>query len=218
MTTEVLIVDDHPIVRRGLVDLLEGEPNFDVLDTADNGRAGVDLAERLHPDLVVMDIRIPEIDGLEATRLVTGSDDGPRVVVLTVSDDEGDLYEAVRAGAQGYILKNTPGDELVDKLAAAAGGDPVFTDALAARALVDLGADDPASERDERLTEREREVLGEVAEGYSNEQIADRLDVSKNTIRFHLRNILSKLHARNRTEAAVRAVREDLIDPPPNEE
>lgn len=212
MTTDVLIVDDHPIVRRGLVDLLENEPDFTVVGTADDGRTALDMTAEHRPDLVVMDVRLPELDGLEATRRLTDLDEAPNIVILTISDDEHDLYEAVKAGAQGYILKDTAADRLVDHLQEAARGEPVFTDELAARALVDLGRDDHEAGPDESLTARERDVLREVADGYSNEQIGERLDVSKNTVRFHLRNILSKLHARNRTEAAVRAVREGLID------
>ncbi len=212
MTTRVLVVDDHPIFREGLCALLATLPGFEVVGQAGSGEEAIRATHATAPDLVVMDIRMPGMGGLEATRRIQAECPGVRIVILTVSEAEDDLFEAVRAGAQGYALKNLDSAAVLDLLSRAAAGEPAFTPALAARALQQWAHG--AAGGVGRLSQREREVLRELVTGATNAAIAQTLGLSESTVRFHLRNILSKLHAQSRTEAAIRALREGIVAPP----
>ncbi|MFQ5899045.1 MAG: response regulator [Candidatus Methylomirabilia bacterium] len=213
MPVRVLLVDDHPTFREGLAALLEARGEFQVVGQANSGEEAQSLARSRRPDLILMDVRMPGIGGLEATRRIRAELPGVRIVMLTVSDDEADLFEAVKSGAQGYLLKNMTSSDVLDLLRRAAGGEAAFTPALASKVLLVLG--DPAKlGASEKLSQREHDVLEQLVQGQSNAAIARALGLSETTVRFHLRNILSKLHAQSRTEAAVQAVSRGLVPPP----
>jgi DNA-binding NarL/FixJ family response regulator len=212
----VLVADDHSLFRDGIVSLLEAA-GFDVVGQAGDGRAAVEMALRLRPDLVLMDITMPQMTGLEALRLIKAELQETQVVMLTVSDDNADLFEAVKAGAQGYLLKNLNASEFLEMLAGLEHGEAALTRKTAAR-LIEGFADlsRPRSEPLDSLTQREIEIVRLVAEGLSNKAIAQALFVSENTIKYHMKNILQKLGVQNRTEAATYALRTGLLksDPP----
>jgi DNA-binding NarL/FixJ family response regulator len=216
----VVLADDHALVRDGVASLLSAW-GHEVVGEAADGAAAIALVERLRPDLVLMDVRMPGTGGIEATAAIRSRHPDVRVVMLTVSEDEGDLFAAIKAGAQGYVLKNAEGSHLRAMLEAAARGEAAISPATAARIMAEFsrlsgpgGAADGPAEPPDRLTERELEVLAQVTAGLRNKEIAAELGVSENTVKFHLRNILEKLHATSRTEVAARAVREGLVEPP----
>ena len=211
----ILLADDHALIRDGVASLV-GAWGHDVVGQAANGDEAVDLVERLHPDLVLMDVRMPGSSGLDATRRIAVLHPEVAIVMLTVSEDEDDLFEAIKAGARGYLLKNLEAAELRSMLDAVARGEAAISPATALRIIRELAH--PAASGDgtgaaDPLTEREIEVLGLVTAGLRNKEIAARLGISENTAKFHLRNILEKLHAESRTELATRAIREGLIGP-----
>jgi DNA-binding NarL/FixJ family response regulator len=209
----VLIADDHDLFREGLRSLLETR-GIEVVGEARDGRAAVALTRQLHPDVVLMDLSMPELDGLAATRLISADDADARVVILTASDDDADLFEAIKSGAQGYLLKTVSSDELFRLLDGVGRGEPAFTPALARKLLGEFArpATAPPAQPD-ALTEREREVLDLLVQGVtSNRDLAERLIVSENTIKYHLRNILDKLHVQNRAQVVAYAVRHGLVD------
>ncbi len=207
----VLVADDHPLFRDGIVSLLEAA-GFDVVGQAGNGRVAVEMALGLRPDLVLMDITMPQMTGLEALRLIKAELHETQVVMLTVSDDNADLIEAVKAGAQGYLLKNLNASEFLEMLAGLEHGEAAITRKTATR-LIEGFADRsrPHSEPLESLTQREIEILRLVAEGLPNRAIAQALFVSENTIKYHMKNVLQKLGVQNRTEAATSALRAGLL-------
>lgn len=215
MTIKLLLVDDHPVFREGLAALLGTRSNFQIVGQASNGGEAVKLAREFSPDLVLMDINMPGVNGIEATRQIHSELPDTRIVILTVSDEEEDLFEAVRAGAQGYIVKSLTSRDVLDFIEKAAQGEAAFTPRLASRALLLLGGRKQAERP--LLTARERLVLEQLVRGHSNATIAKNLGLSEATVRFHLRNILSKLHAHSRTEAAIKAVQRHIIPPPPAE-
>jgi DNA-binding NarL/FixJ family response regulator len=219
----ILLADDHPLFRDGVASLL-GAWGHEVVGQAGSADEAVRLAAALAPDLVLMDIQMPG-SGLAATGAIRSLEGAPAIVMLTVSDDESDLFEAIKAGAQGYLLKNLESGQLRTMLEAVERGEPAITPATAARIITEFRRreTDPvppagsarAGEAPDpnQLTERELEVLGLVTAGLRNKEIAARLAVSENTAKFHLRNILEKLHAESRTELATRALRENLLPP-----
>jgi DNA-binding NarL/FixJ family response regulator len=209
-TTRVLLADDHALFRDGLVSLLAAW-DMEVVGQASNGVEAVALARRLKPDLILMDIHMPHMDGLTATRLIKTELSDTTVVVLTVSDAERSLLEAVKAGAQGYILKNTPGDEFGRLLLGLARGEPAMSPGLARRLLGEFTRQptEASKERSEEepLTEREQTVLQQVATGLTNREIGAVLFISEDTVKYHLKNILQKLHLRNRSQVTAWALR-----------
>lgn len=219
----VLLVDDHALFRAGIASLLRAW-GVEVVGEAANGLEALAEARRLRPDLVLMDIGMPESDGLEATRLLKAELPDTKIVMVTVSDENEDLFEAVKSGAEGYLLKNMSESELNRTLKAIASGEPALTPSLAARILDEFvrvsreGSE--TAKADDDLTPREREVLQLVAEGSTNREIAAVLVVSESTVSFHVKNILAKLHLKNRAQAVAYAIRSGLADqrpePPPS--
>lgn len=209
----ILIADDHPLFRDGLRSLLQVE-GHEVVGEARNGREAIELAKKLAPDLVLMDVSMPELDGISATRALTSEMRGIKVVILTASEDDANLFDAIKAGAQGYLLKNLEAEDFFALLDRARRGEPALTPALARKLLQEF-AKPPASpapeEHRDALTDREKEVLELMVEGVtSNRKLAKRLDVSENTVKFHVRNILDKLRLHNRAEAVGYALRKKI--------
>lgn len=198
----VLLVDDEPLVRDGIASLLATR-GHEVVGQADDGLAGVQLARRLRPDLVLMDIRMDGMGGLEATRRLKAEMPEVRVVMLTVSDEEQDLFEAVKAGAHGYLLKNIEARELFAALDGLDDGEAPLSRRVAAKLLEEfrrIQPPEPVGQDQEILTPRQWEVLGLVATGATNREIAESLHITENTVKFHLKQILRTLHAQNRAE------------------
>jgi DNA-binding NarL/FixJ family response regulator len=209
----ILLADDHPLFRDGVASLLSAW-GHEVVGQAGTAEEAVRAAKRLRPDLVLMDVRMPG-SGIAATAAIKSDLPAVAVVMLTVSEDEDDLFMAIKAGAQGYLLKNLESSQLRSMLGAVQRGEPAITPATAIRIIEDYRRREaPRSSPQldpDGLTNRELEVLGLVTAGLRNKEIAARLGVSENTAKFHLRNILEKLHASSRTELAAKAVREGLL-------
>jgi len=213
----ILLVDDHALFRAGVASLLRAW-GAEVVGEASDGREAVDQARRLRPDLVLMDITMPVCDGLEATVLLKAELPETKVVMVTVSDDSDDLLEAIKRGADGYLLKNMSAEELSRTLEAVAEGRPALSPGMAARIIEDFARASRAPEKAaDELTPRESEVLTLVAGGATSREMAAALDVSENTVNFHVKNILSKLRVRNRAQAAAYAVRAGLAPPDPGD-
>jgi DNA-binding NarL/FixJ family response regulator len=203
----VVVVDDHQIVRDGLVALLGALDGVRVLGSAADGRDALHVVDRERPDVVVMDIQMPHLDGIEATRFITGRHPGTRVVMLTMNEDDDTILAAMRAGASGYLLKGSGADDVLHAVRAAAGGGMVFGAGLAARVAAFFASATPAGTAAEEpfpdLTERERDVLQMLAAGRSNNDIAAELYVSGKTVRNTVSAVYAKLHATGRAEAIV---------------
>jgi NarL family two-component system response regulator LiaR len=206
----VLIVDDHAIVRKGISALLSTEADIQVLGEATNGVEGVEKAETLRPDVVLMDMVMPKMDGIEATRRIAALDGGPRVLVLTSFAADDKVFPAIKAGALGYLLKDSGPNDLVRAIRQVHRGEPSLEPAIASKVLFELAHPPKAEPTTDPLTEREMEVLRLIAQGYSNRQIADALVITEMTVRAHVSNILGKLHLASRTQAALFALREGL--------
>jgi DNA-binding NarL/FixJ family response regulator len=215
----LLIADDHPLFRDGLRSLLEAR-GFEVVGEARNGREAIEQARRVRPDVLLMDLNMPELNGLAATRLISAQQADVKVVILTASEDDADLFEAIKSGAQGYILKNLESGEFFRLLDGVARGEPALTPGLAKRLLREFArpAPSPRAATEEvgpqALTERENEVLQLLVQGVtSNRDLAERLVVSENTVKYHLRNILDKLHVQNRAQVVAYAMRHGMAEP-----
>jgi DNA-binding NarL/FixJ family response regulator len=213
----VVIADDHQLFRDGLRSLLEAR-GIEVVGEARDGREAVDQARRLNPDVVLMDLSMPQVNGLAATRLISAELPSVKVVILTASEDDADLFEAIKSGAQGYLFKNVESDEFFRLLEGVARGDPALTPGLARKLLGEFARPAPpaqtsVAERPVVLTDREREVLNLLVQGVtSNRELAERLVVTENTVKYHLRNILDKLHVQNRAQVVAYAVRHGMVD------
>lgn len=208
----VLLADDHVLFRRGLAGLLAGRDDIEVVGEAGDGQQVIDRARELMPDVILMDVRMPGIGGLEATRRIKEEMPYVRIVILTVSESEEDLFAAVKGGAQGYLLKNIDPDDLIACLQQVQRGEAPLAPPMAAKILHEFAA--PTPRPGPTLTARERQVLELVARGDANKEIARHLQISENTVKNHLRNILEKLHLQNRVQAVMYALREGIITPP----
>jgi DNA-binding NarL/FixJ family response regulator len=214
----ILIADDHLLFRDGLRSLLSAQ-GHEVVGEAKNGREAIELAHKTHPDVVLMDVSMPELDGISATRQMTGELPAIKVLILTASEDDANLFEAIKAGAQGYLLKNLEADDFFAMLDKASAGEPALTPALARRLLQEFAKpvvaekEEPASLDEEALTPREREVLELMVEGVtSNRKLAKRLGLSENTVKFHVRNILDKLRVHDRAQVVGYALRRKMVE------
>ncbi|WP_066372053.1 response regulator [Herbidospora mongoliensis] len=216
MTIRVLIADDQGIVRAGLTTILNGQPGIEVVGQAADGRAAVALALRLRPDVCLFDIRMPVLDGIEATRLLAGPEvpDPIAVVVITTFDTDEYIYGALKAGARGFLLKGAEPDQLVQAIHAAVQGDALIDPAITGRLLATLATSGPAAapaQPIQALTDREEDVLAEVARGRTNAEIARDLHISMSTVKFHLTGLMTKLGARNRVELALWAYQTNRV-------
>ena len=220
MSIRILVVDDQPLLRTGFRMILNAEPDMEVVGEAADGRAGVELARHHRADVVLMDIRMPVMDGVEATRRLAGSgvEDPIKVLILTTFDLDEYVLEALRAGASGFLLKDAPADELVGAIRVIARGEALLSPSVTrrllnriARSLPAASPGPPAAFAD--LTEREREVLLLVARGLTNAEIADRLAVSETTVKTHISHILMKLDLRDRVQIVVFAYESGLVQP-----
>lgn len=207
---KVLIVDDHAIVRKGIRALLATEPNIQVLGEAKDGREAITEVERLHPDVILMDLVMPEMDGIEAIRQITGRQPGSRILVLTSFATDEKVFPAIKAGALGYLLKDSNPEELVQAIHQVHRGESSLHPTIARKLLQELARPPQRPPTSEPLTDREMAVLRLIAHGLSNQEIADQLTISEATVRTHVSNILSKLHLASRTQAALYALREGL--------
>ena len=212
-----LIVDDQALVRAGFRAILDAEPDIDVVGEAADGREALERARRLRPTVVLMDIRMPDVDGLEATRLLLRDPEPPRVLVLTTFDLDEYVYEAMKAGASGFLLKDVPRDQLIAGVRTVARGEallaPVITQRLIERFVRHRPTELERPARLDALSERELEVLGHIAQGLSNDEIAQRLFLSRATVKTHVASILHKLHLRDRVQAVVLAYESGLVHP-----
>ena len=212
----VLVADDHLLFRDGIISLLEAA-GFEVVGQVGDGQAAVEAALRLRPDLVLLDITMPQLSGLEALRLIKAKLPETQVVMLTVSDDDADLFEAVESGALGYLLKNLSANQFFEMLDGLQRGEAAMPRQTTTRLMKGFAARSrQRAEPVESLTEREIELLRLVAEGMTNKAIAQTLSISENTAKYHVRNILQKLGVQNRTEAVTQAIRAGLLDPDPS--
>ena len=213
----VVIVDDHALFRRGLEMVLENEPDIEVVGEATDGQQAVDKTSELMPDVVLMDVRMPRRSGIEATHRIKELMPHVKIVVLTNSDEEADLYEAIKAGASGYLLKEISSEEVADAIRSVVQGHSRISPAMASKLLSEFQAmskrtDDRQPLAPPKLTERELQILRLVAKGLGNREIAQQLFISENTVKNHIRNILEKLQLHSRMEAVIYAVREKLFD------
>lgn len=217
----VLLVDDHILFRKGIASMMASQADMEVVGEASDGLEAIEKARELMPDIILMDIHMPGCDGLEATRIIKQELPYVRIVMLTVSDDDQDLFEAIKSGAMGYLLKSLEPEELFDLVKGAHRGEAAISRITATKILNELTRQaqkdsDPIIPGKAVLTEREKEVLQLVITGATNREIAAALYISENTVKNHLCNILDKLHLQNRIQAAAYALREGLINDPRN--
>lgn len=208
----VLIVDDHRVVRQGLRDFLELQDDIEIVGEAASGEEGVKIARDMLPDVVLQDLVLPGIDGVEATRQIKAVSPSTRVIVLTSFADGDKVFPAIKAGAISYLLKDVQPEELARAIRAAQRNEAVLHPEVASKLMKEFNAPRPSENQVEQLTEREMDVLRLIARGKSNKEIADALIISEKTVKTHVSNILSKLHLADRTQAAIYALRQRLVD------
>ena len=217
MTIRVVVADDQGMVRSGFSVLLNAQPDIEVIAEAVNGEEAIARAAELHPDVILMDVRMPVLDGLQATRVITEMADAPKVLVLTTFDLDDYVYEALRAGASGFLLKDASAGELAEAVRLVAAGDALLSPGVTRRLIAEfarMGAPrSPGRQQLDGLTERESEVLALVARGMSNAEIAGYLVVAEQTVKTHVSRILMKLGLRDRTQAVVLAYETGLVHP-----
>jgi len=206
----ILVVDDHAVVRKGILALLATEAGIEVVGEASTGLEAVERAESVRPDVVLMDLKLPDLDGVEAMRRIRARRPETQILVLTSFSSDALLFPAVKAGAVGYLLKDARPEELVQAIRDSAAGKTSLTPAVARRLLAEFSRQKPLPEPAEPLTAREEELLRELARGLSNDQIAEVLHISEATVRTHVSHILAKLGLTNRTQAALYALRQGL--------
>jgi DNA-binding NarL/FixJ family response regulator len=214
MNIRVLVADDQSMVRAGFRMLLSGEQDIDVVAEASNGLEAVANAARFRPTVVLMDIRMPELDGLQATRRILAADDAARILILTTFDLDEYIYEALKAGASGFVLKDDPPEQLIAAIRTVAAGDALLSPAVTKaviRQFVRIPRPTPPKEVDE-LTAREREILRLIASGLSNAEIAQKLFISDTTVKTHVTHVLQKLNLRDRVQAVVLAYQTGLFE------
>lgn len=220
----VILADDHPVVRRGLAAIVNVEDDIEVVGEADNGRQALALVRSLKPDVVLMDLKMPELDGVEATKQIRAEAPESKVIILTTFKDDDDIYAGIAAGARGYLLKDAPPDRLIEAIRAAHRGESLLNPEVAARLLDRFSTMLSPSEQNSsplphpsvkvklpKITPREQEVLGLMARGLRNKEIADELVIAERTVKIHVGNILGKLNATNRTEAVAVATKLGLL-------
>ncbi|HVL33290.1 MAG TPA: response regulator transcription factor [Actinomycetota bacterium] len=213
----VLIADDHALFRRGIVIVLEQETDIVVVGEAGDGTEAVQIVQETMPDVVLMDVRMPRRGGIESTQQIKEVAPHTKILMLTISDEEADLYDAIKAGASGYLLKEISIEEVADAIRAVNAGQSMISPSMASKLLTEFATivkktDEKPVATQPRLTDREMEVLKLVAKGRNNRDIAKELFISENTVKNHIRNILEKLHLHSRMQAVVYAVREKLLE------
>jgi len=216
MTIRVLIADDEALIRSGLQLMLESQPDLKVVAEAENGRVAVELALRHTPDVVLMDIQMPDMSGIEATRTITSHNHPSKVVMLTTFGDDENVHEALRAGASGFLLKDSRPEDVIRAIRVVAAGEALLSPAVTRRLvdkLVNSHHPEVLDKNYERLTDREREIVALVAEGLSNQEIADRLFISFSTAKTHVSNVLTKLDLRDRIHIVIYAYQHGLVEP-----
>jgi DNA-binding NarL/FixJ family response regulator len=215
MSIRVLVADDQSMVRAGFRLLLSGEDGIEVVAEAENGLEAVDKAARFQPSVVLMDIRMPELDGLEATRRILAADPGARILILTTFDLDEYIYEALQAGASGFVLKDDPPEQLIAAIRTVAAGDALLSPAVTRRVIQQFTRIPRAAQPSglEQLTGRERDVLRLVAQGLSNAEIGEQLYIGETTVKTHVTHVLQKLHLRDRVQAVVLAYQTGLLEP-----
>ena len=210
----VMLVDDHALMRKGVASLLAAFPDIEVVGEADNGAVAVARVAELMPDLVLMDIQMPVMDGIEATRRITAEHPYLKIVMLTVAEEDRNLFDAIKAGAQGYLLKKMEPDEFIAMVRGISRGEAPISRVMASKILGEFGRQSKVPQPEDptaKLTPREYEVLQFLTRGNTNKEIANTLCISENTVKNHLKNILAKLHLQNRVQAVAFALREGIV-------
>jgi DNA-binding NarL/FixJ family response regulator len=212
----VLLVDDHALFRKGIASLLSGRQDLTVVGEAEDGIDAVRIAQQTMPDIILMDVNMPNRDGLETTKIIRREMPHVQIVMLTVSDDDDDLFEAIKNGAKGYLLKDLEPQQLYKMLDGIRQGEAAISGAMASKILQEFRRPEQGQTQSSRqvdeLTPREIEVLEQVVTGATNKEIGQTLNITENTVKIHLRNILEKLQVQNRIQAAVQAVRDGLVE------
>lgn len=214
----VLIVDDHTLFRKGVAGILEDQKGIKVVGEAGDGEEGIRLARDLEPDVILMDVKMPRRTGIQATQIIREAVPKAQIIMLTVSEEDQDLFSAVKAGARGYLPKNMEPEQLIKAIQLVAKGEAVVPHAMASKLLAEFShiahrVDDPQASKLKPLTPREKEILQVLSRGDSNKEIGNALCISEHTVKIHLKNILKKLHMNNRIQAAVYAYQQGLIPP-----
>ena len=207
-TLRILVAEDHPLFRKGIISLLASVPEFEVVGEAPTGEEAVVRAAQLQPDVVLMDLQMPEVNGIEATRRILQESPSVRILVVTLFEDEDSVFMALRAGARGYVLKDADEEEVVHAIRAVGRGEAIFSPAVASRVLAYFAASPPGGSPPQAfptLTEREREILNLIAQGHPNPSIARHLSLSTKTVGNYVSNIFTKLRVADRTQAIIRA-------------
>jgi DNA-binding NarL/FixJ family response regulator len=210
---KILIADDHPVVREGLSSMLSNENDFQVLGLAENGEEAVSKAIELRPDVILMDLRMPVIDGVEAMRRISADSPNTRFVVLTTYDTDEYIFKGIEAGARGYLLKDSPREELFKAIRLVYSGESLIQPAIAARVLDRVATISRGMQDSSGFSNRELEVLGLIAKGFANKDIAESLYISESTVKTHIQNIFHRLRVNDRTEAVTVAIKRGILLP-----
>ncbi len=208
----VLLVDDHNVLRQGMAQALETQPDMTVVAQAGNGVEAVKLTQDHQPDVILMDINMPQMDGVEATRQITAVSPHSGIIILTMYRRDNYVFEAIKAGARGYLLKEVELDELLEGIRTVAHGEAIIDPAIASRVLASFRKPEPKPDNEPDLTERDLDILHLLAKGLTNQEIADQLNIAEKTVRNRLTQIFRKLHLENRSQAIVYALQEGLTD------